>query len=115
MGNTSEKQRQKRCHESKFRWTINEFLDRYGKLSKDEAREWVNKIYSDNLHSITRTKFAPPSVRKSKEDLLDAFQKAFEGKWEPSLIEIRDVTQTEDKEIIQWRMKNNVPNKNKEG
>ena len=50
MGNTSEKQRQKRCHESKFRWTINEFLDRYGKLSKDEAREWVNKIYSDNLH-----------------------------------------------------------------
>ena len=73
MGNSSEKQRKKRCAESKFRWTIQEFLDRYGKLSKEQAREWVNKTYSDNLYSITKTNFAAPSTRKAKEELLDAF------------------------------------------
>ena len=73
MGNSSEKQRKKRCAESKFRWTIQEFLDRYGKLSKEQARDWVNKTYSDNLYSITKTNFAAPSTRKSKEELLEAF------------------------------------------
>ena len=73
MGNSSDKKRKKRCAESKFRWTIQEFLDRYGKLSKEQARDWVNKTYSDNLYSITKTNFAAPSTRKSKEDLLDAF------------------------------------------
>ena len=115
MGNTSEKQRKKRCLESKFRWTISDFLSRYGKLSKEEAREWVNKTYSDNLYSITKTSFSQPSIRKSKEDLLDAFQRAYEGKWEPTLIEITDVTQTEDQEHIQWKMKNNVPHAKNKG
>lgn len=90
-------------------------MDRYGKLSKEHAREWVNKTYSDNLYSITKTNFAAPSTRKSKEELLDAFQKAYDGKWSASLIEIREVTRTEDKEIIEWKMKNNVPSSKNKG
>ncbi len=53
-------------------------------------KAWIDEVYSDNLYSETRTKYGPPTYRRSKQDMLNAFQKAYEGQWRGKLIEIYD-------------------------
>jgi hypothetical protein len=73
MGNNPDKLRRKRCLESQYRHRITQFLDKYGRQSRESVKDWVDEVYSDNLYSVTNTKYGPPTYRKSKKELLEAF------------------------------------------
>ena len=75
-------------------------------------REWINGVYTDKYTSQTTTNFAGASIRNGKEELLDAFKRAYEGGvYRPQLINSESVDRIFEgqSEYINWKLCNDVP------
>lgn len=94
MGNrpTISKSAEKRIKESKFVHKMMEYSEAYGRLSGSTLSKWVDENFSDQINSVTYCTFKKPSYRKSKQDTVDTFQRAYEKDWRIKIIQIFDVT-----------------------
>ncbi len=102
MGNSSNSEPRK-VPESRFNGLILQFLDNYGKFSGEQLRGWITENYLEQFYSVTYTKHSVPSYRKSREDLIQAFNKAHEGGWRARLLNITSVQNVGDREIIKYK------------
>lgn len=56
--------------------------------------KWIDETYSDQIYGITYTLSAAPTERKNKNDLLKAFNYAFQHDFKSKNLEIINVTDT---------------------
>lgn len=63
-------------------------------------KQWADKNIDDNYNSVTYTSYDYPSYRKSKEDWINALEKAYEKDWKIIIIEFTDVQIVNNTEIV---------------
>lgn len=115
MGNSNEGERKKRIASSRFMPKIYEYMTNRGKITGEALRQWMDNTCADNIYSVTYTKVASPSNRTNKQEMIATFEKAYEGKWRSTLLEILDVRSTADSEVIKFRWINDFPHAAKPG
>jgi len=92
-------------------------MENYGRFSGEQLRGWVTENYIEQFYSVTYTKYAVPSYRKNREELIQALNKAHEGGWTTRLLQITHVTRSNDglRESVKYKYAMNVPNSKKPG
>jgi len=114
MGNSSNTE-PRRAPESRFNGLILQYMDNYGKFSGEQLRGWITENFIEQFYSVTYTKHAVPSYRKSREDLVQALNKAHESGWRARLLQITHVQNAVDREIVKYKWVINVPSAQKPG
>lgn len=115
MGNNAEKERETRINEPQGRLKVLRFVSNVGRLTGDALREWVDENYSDNLYSVTHTRFIAPTYRRDKEELIQVLEQAYRGKWKARLLTITDVYNYPGSEVVLFNIAYEYFNKPKLG
>lgn len=130
---SAKKARDERVDASRFKFVVYEYCQKFGRIHGgistchlllsfidlcenthcllprvDEAREWIDKTYSDGVRSSTDYGGGNTKLRVGKGDMLTMYESAYVGTWRPHCGKIRDITTTERTEIIEWNYENTV-------
>ena len=111
MGNSAHSNTQpQRPPESRFTPQIIKFLELYARHSGEELREWVTQTYAEQFNSVSYLKSAVPTYRRNREELIQALNKAHEGRWFTRLLQITHVSRSGDREVVKYKYVMTFPN-----